>query len=53
MVQRLLTFFENLIVAHALHVKMVDFCILPHLTVWHTVLVSAHTPPNPEKKILI
>ena len=24
---------------------MVAFCILPHLTVWHTVLVSAQPPP--------
>ena len=47
----LLTFFENLIVPHALHcIDGCFFCILPHLTVWHTVLVSAQPhPPHPEK----
>ena len=38
---------------------MVAFCILPHLTVWHTVLASSLTrtspprpppPPPPQKK---
>ena len=37
-----------LIVPHALHcVDSCFFCILPHLTVWHTVLVSTHAPPLP------
>ena len=47
--KKLLTFFENLIVPHALH--CIDGCffgILPQLTVWHTVLVSAR--PRPLKK---
>ena len=45
--KKLLTFFENLIVPHALH--CIDgrfFCILPHLTVWHTVLVSNLDPSS-------
>ena len=43
--KKLLTFFEMLIVPHAL--QCIDgcfFCILPHLTVWHTLLVSAQHP---------
>ena len=46
--QNLLTYFKMLIVPHALN--CVDSCIfriLPQLTAWHTVLVSARTPPPP------
>ena len=50
MLKKLLKFFENLIVPHALHcIDGCFFCILPHLTVWHTVLDLAHPSP-PEKK---
>ena len=46
--KKLLTFFENLIVPHALYcIHGCFFCILPHLTVWHSVLVPAHPPPPP------
>ena len=41
MLKKLLRVFEILIVPHALHCIDVFFCILPHLTVRHTVLVSA------------
>ena len=53
MLKKLLTFFENLIVPHALQCIDVFFLyILPHLTVWHTVLVLAQPPHHPEKKII-
>ena len=49
--KKLLTFFENLIVPHALHcIKGCFFCILPHLTLWHTVLVSGQPPLHPTLK---
>ena len=39
--KKLLTFFENLIVPHALHcINGCFFVFLPHLTLRHTVLVS-------------
>ena len=48
--KKLLTHFEMLIVPHALHcVDGCFLCILPHLTVWHTVLVSTNVPPPPKK----
>ena len=48
--KKLLTYFEMLIVPHALH--CVDCCIFVFTsfdTVWHTVLVSV-PPPPPKKK---
>ena len=49
--QKLLIIFEMLIVPRALHcIDGCFFCILPHLTVWHTVLVSASPSPSPLKK---
>ena len=48
--KKFLTFFEMLIVPHALHcIDGCFFSILPYLTVWHTVLISAQLPP-PLKK---
>ena len=43
---------KMLIVPHALHcIDGLLLCILPHLTVWHTGLVSAQPPPpHPPKK---
>ena len=44
--KKLLTFFEMLIVPHALYcIDDCFFSILPYLTVWHTVLISAQLPP--------
>ena len=48
MLKKLLTYFEMLIVPHALH--CVDSCIFVFTsfdTVWHTVLVSVPAPPLP------
>ena len=47
--EKLLTYFELLIVPRALHCVNFCICILTHLTFWHTVLVSA--PPHPLQKI--
>ena len=44
--KKLLTYFEMLIVPHAPHCVSSCFFILPHLTVWHSVLVSTHAPPT-------
>ena len=53
-------FFKILIIPHALHFVpscifffFFFFCILPHLTVWHTVLVCGPPPPPPKKKIIL
>ena len=46
--KKILTYFEMLIVPHALH--CVDSCIFVFTsfdTVWHTVLVSVPGPPTP------
>ena len=43
--KKLLIVFEMLIVPHALHcIDGCFFSILPHLTVGHTVLISAQLP---------
>ena len=49
--KKILTYFEILIVPHALH--CVDSCIFVCTsfdTVWHTVLVTVPPPPPPKKK---
>ena len=54
--KKLLTFFENLIVPHALHcINGCFFVFFPHLTLRHTVLVSWQPPPHLtlKKKIII
>ena len=52
--KKLLTYFEMLIVPHALHCEIVAFLYFTSFdTIWHTVLVSVPLPPTTTKKFRI